>query len=66
MLSQEPAMPAPQTFALPVAIIGAGFSGTLLAVNLIRLGVQVVIVERDERQLAKGLAFGTRRGRSTC
>lgn len=46
---------------LPVAIVGAGFSGTLLAVNLMRQGVNVVLVERDERQLAKGLAFGTRR-----
>lgn len=46
--------------SLPVVIVGAGFSGTLLAVNLLRLGAQVVIVERDERQLAKGLAFGTR------
>ena len=45
---------------LPVAIVGAGFSGTLLAVNLMRLGVNVVLVERDERQLGKGLAFGTR------
>lgn len=54
-------MTAHETSALPVAIVGAGFSGTLLAVNLIRQGEQVVIVERDERQLAKGLAFGTRR-----
>lgn len=46
---------------LPVAIVGAGFSGTLLAVNLMRLGVEVVLVERDETQVAKGLAFGTRR-----
>jgi hypothetical protein len=45
---------------LPVAIVGAGFSGTLLAINLMRLGVNVVLVERDERQLGKGLAFGTR------
>lgn len=54
-------MPVHETLQLPVAIVGAGFSGALLAVNLIRLGVRVVIVERDERQLAKGLAFGTRR-----
>jgi uncharacterized NAD(P)/FAD-binding protein YdhS len=54
-------MTAPTDLQLPVAIVGAGFSGTLLAVNLMRLGVQVVLVERDERQVAKGLAFGTRR-----
>lgn len=46
---------------LPVAIVGAGFSGTLLAVNLMRQGVDVVLVERDKDQIAKGLAFGTRR-----
>ncbi len=54
-------MKALEPAQLPVAIVGAGFSGTLLAVNLIRQGVEVIIVERDERQLAKGLAFGTRR-----
>lgn len=46
---------------LPVAVVGAGFSGTLLAVNLMRHGVNVALVERDDSQLAKGLAFGTRR-----
>lgn len=46
---------------LPVAIVGAGFSGTLLAINLARQGASVVLVERDDAQLAKGLAFGTRR-----
>lgn len=53
-------MTAPQDQQLPVAIVGAGFSGTLLAVNLMRVGVRVVLVERDARQLGKGLAFGTR------
>lgn len=46
---------------LPVAIVGAGFSGTLLAVNLLRQRSRVVLVERDAGRLAKGLAFGTRR-----
>jgi uncharacterized NAD(P)/FAD-binding protein YdhS len=46
---------------LPVAIVGGGFSGTLLAINLLRHGVKTVLIERDEAQLAKGLAFGTRR-----
>ena len=45
---------------LPVAVIGAGFSGTLLAINLLRQGASVVLVERDAARLAKGLAFGTR------
>ncbi|MCW1383570.1 FAD/NAD(P)-binding protein [Novosphingobium sp. KCTC 2891] len=46
---------------LPVIIIGAGFSGTLLAINLVRQGQAVVLVERDQAGLAKGLAFGTAR-----
>ncbi len=44
----------------PVLIIGGGFSGTLLAINLVRLGGRVILIERDEAALAKGLAFGTR------
>ena len=47
--------------ALPVLIVGGGFSGTLLAIHLSRLGVPVVLFERDPDALAKGLAFGTRR-----
>jgi len=51
----------PDTFAeQPVLIVGGGFSGTLLAINLTRLGVPVVLFERDQASLAKGLAFGTR------
>lgn len=45
---------------LPVAIVGAGFSGTLLAVNLLRMGARVVLVERDHDLLARGLAYTTR------
>lgn len=45
---------------LPVAVIGAGFSGTLLTINLLRLGASVVLIERSQPQLAKGLAFGTK------
>ena len=45
----------------PFVIIGAGFSGTLLAIHLIRLGGNVVLAERNEASLGKGLAFGTRR-----
>lgn len=46
---------------LPIAVVGAGFSGTLLAINLLRLGQKVVLIERDAARLAKGQAFGTRR-----
>lgn len=51
--------PEPVTAKLPVAVVGAGFSGTLLAINLRRHGVDVVLIERDSAHLAKGLAFGT-------
>ncbi|NMN05359.1 MULTISPECIES: FAD-dependent oxidoreductase [unclassified Novosphingobium] len=47
---------APET--LPVAVIGGGFSGTLLAIHLARRGARVVIVERDPQALAHGLAYG--------
>lgn len=46
---------------LPIVIVGAGFSGTLLAINLLRLRQRVVLIERDPVKLAKGQAFGTRR-----
>ncbi|MFD2134189.1 FAD/NAD(P)-binding protein [Novosphingobium resinovorum] len=46
---------------LPIAIVGGGFSGTLLAINLLRYGVKVALIERNSAQLAKGVAFGTRR-----
>ncbi|HUD30309.1 MAG TPA: FAD/NAD(P)-binding protein [Novosphingobium sp.] len=46
---------------LPIAIIGGGFSGTLLAINLLRYGVKVTLIEKSSAQLAKGVAFGTRR-----
>jgi uncharacterized NAD(P)/FAD-binding protein YdhS len=46
---------------LPVLIVGGGFSGTLLAINLSRLGVPVILFERHQEAVAKGLAYGTRR-----
>ena len=52
-------MNRPGASELPIAIVGGGFSGTLLAVNLLRLGARVVLIERDEAHLAKGLAYGT-------
>jgi uncharacterized NAD(P)/FAD-binding protein YdhS len=45
-----------------VAIVGGGFSGTLLAINLLRHGaLRVTLVERRPDRLAKGLAFGSAR-----
>ncbi|TCM20460.1 putative NAD(P)/FAD-binding protein YdhS [Novosphingobium sp. PhB165] len=53
-------LPKVEPSDLPIAVVGAGFSGTLLTINLIRQGVRVVLIERNQTQLAKGLAFGTR------
>lgn len=44
----------------PVAIIGGGFSGTLLAINLARHGGRVALIEQDGDRLGRGLAYGTR------
>lgn len=42
-----------------IIIIGGGFSGTLLAINLLRHGSQMVtLVERRHDRLGRGLAFG--------
>jgi uncharacterized NAD(P)/FAD-binding protein YdhS len=44
-----------------VAIVGGGFSGTLLAINLMRHdGPRVTLIERE--QAARGLAYSTRNG----
>lgn len=54
-------MPTPRPQDLPVLIVGGGFSGTLLAINLQRMGARVVLIERSPEAVARGLAFGTRR-----
>lgn len=59
MTTQSPTAPASAT--RPIAIVGGGFSGTLLMINLLRLGARVVLVERSQAGLARGLAYGTRR-----
>ncbi|MEC3949598.1 FAD/NAD(P)-binding protein [Sphingobium sp. HWE2-09] len=42
-----------------VAIVGGGFSGVLLAINLLRHGnVRVTLVERRPERLGRGLAYG--------
>ena len=41
-----------------VAIVGGGFSGALLAINLLRHdGPRAVLVERREHQVARGVAY---------
>ncbi|HEX7856940.1 MAG TPA: FAD/NAD(P)-binding protein [Sphingobium sp.] len=43
-----------------IAIVGGGFSGTLLAINLLRYSsAHVLLVERDPDKLGRGLAYGT-------
>ncbi len=40
-------------------IVGGGFSGTLLAINLLRHGsLRVTLIERDAARLGRGLAYG--------
>ncbi|MGC4252347.1 MAG: FAD-dependent oxidoreductase [Sphingobium sp.] len=42
-----------------VAIVGGGFSGTLLAINLLRHGaLKVTLIEREPDRLARGCAYG--------
>lgn len=42
-----------------VVIVGGGFSGTLLAINLLRYDtLRVTLVERARTQVGKGLAYG--------
>lgn len=42
-----------------VAIVGGGFSGTLLAINLLRYGsLKVTLIEQRPDHLARGIAFG--------
>ena len=46
-----------------VAIVGGGFSGALLAINLLRHGdARVTLIERRGDRLAGGLAFGAAHG----
>ena len=44
--------------ALPVAIVGGGFSGTMTAVQLSRLGVPSVLIDGSGR-LGRGVAYST-------
>ncbi|MCE7796128.1 FAD/NAD(P)-binding protein [Sphingobium sufflavum] len=43
-----------------IAVIGGGFSGTLLAINLLRhCRGRVLLIEREPDRLGRGLAYGT-------
>ncbi|WP_235535181.1 FAD/NAD(P)-binding protein [Sphingomonas sp. Leaf339] len=45
-----------------VAIVGGGFSGTLMAINLFRFGgPRATLIERAPRRLARGIAYGAAR-----
>lgn len=45
-----------------IAIVGGGFSGTLLAINLLRHGeARVTLIERRGDRLGRGLAYGAAR-----
>lgn len=46
--------------ATRVAIVGAGFSGTLLAINLLeQADVEVLLIERDRRRMGAGVAYSS-------
>ncbi|WEK48345.1 MAG: FAD-dependent oxidoreductase [Candidatus Andeanibacterium colombiense] len=60
-------MPASTTYSLTladhVAIVGGGFSGTLMAVNLLRYGdTRVTLIERGD-SFARGAAYSTKEPR---
>ena len=44
---------------LPVAIVGGGFSGTMVAANLARKGIDAVLIEKAGRA-GQGIAYSTR------
>ncbi len=58
-----PSLAAPSsepTTARKIAIIGAGFSGTLLAVNLLnQTDAHVVLIERASERIGRGVAYST-------
>ena len=51
----------PEGMQLPVVIVGGGYSGSMLAVRLLRLGQAVLLVERNRNQLGLGVAYRTQR-----
>ncbi len=47
--------------ATTIAIIGAGFSGTLLAVNLLnQTDARVILIERLPERVGRGVAYSTK------
>jgi uncharacterized NAD(P)/FAD-binding protein YdhS len=52
--------------ATRVAIVGAGFSGTMLALNLLEQPhVEVLLIERDRHRMGAGVAYTAPKAR-TC
>src|SRR5690606_28727537 len=46
--------------ATRVAIVGAGFSGTMLALNLLRQpNVEVLLIDRDRNRMGAGVAYSS-------
>ncbi len=55
-----PSKPGTSNEARTIAIIGAGFSGTLLAVNLLdQTDANVVLIERAPERIGRGVAYST-------
>src|SRR5271170_1316259 len=56
--------PTPTSFRPTVAIIGAGFSGTVVAIRLLResVGAMRVILVNRSGPMGRGLAYGTASG----
>ncbi len=55
-----PAMPTILAPDAPIGIVGGGFSGTMLAINLLRSGHRnIVLIEQSADRLASGVAYST-------
>jgi uncharacterized NAD(P)/FAD-binding protein YdhS len=50
---------ARSTADIDVAIVGSGFSGTMVAVQLARMGVERITLFERAREFARGVAYGT-------
>jgi uncharacterized NAD(P)/FAD-binding protein YdhS len=57
---EQPPIETPATMHKRIAIIGAGFSGTLAAIHLLRQAkepVEVMLIEKSERRRSGGIAY---------
>lgn len=61
MIEAQPHSPRPRfRTATRVAIVGAGFSGTMLALNLLeQADVEVLLIERDRHRMGAGVAYSS-------